>query len=179
MSSPNVILTGFMGTGKTTVGRLLAKRLGYAFVDTDALIEDRSGQKVVDIFRQKGEAAFRRMEGAIACELAQKDGLVVSTGGRMMLAAENAAVLGRCGRVFCLVADPEEILSRVSRDEQVRRPLLEAADPLARIVELMQERAEQYGRFRQLVTTGKTPEAVAETLLALLRVDPDFENWLR
>jgi shikimate kinase len=82
MSKPNIILTGFMATGKTTVGKGLAEQLGYAFVDTDELIAERSGQTVAEIFREKGEAAFRRMEAENARELGEKDGLFGSTGGR-------------------------------------------------------------------------------------------------
>ena len=84
MSKPNIILTGFMATGKTTVGKRLAEQLDYDFVDTDELIVERSGQTVAEIFRQKGEAAFRRMESEISQELGGKEGLVVSTGGRLM-----------------------------------------------------------------------------------------------
>ena len=147
MSKPNIILTGFMATGKTTVGKRLAEQLDYVFVDTDELIAERSGQTVAEIFREKGEAAFRRMESEIAQELGEKEGFVVSTGGRLMLDPANAAALSRRGRVFCLVATPEEILQRVESDTQVRRPLLEVPDPIERIVELLQQREADYGRF--------------------------------
>ena len=178
MGKLNVILTGFMATGKTTVGKLLAKQLGYEFVDTDELIVQRNGMTVAEIFRRKGEAAFRRMESELAWELADREGLVVSTGGRMMLDPANAAVLSRRGRVFCLVATPEEILDRVSRDKHVKRPLLEGADPLPRIVELIQERAEGYARFPQLMTSRRTPEEILHDLLGILRVDPDWAGAL-
>jgi shikimate kinase len=173
MSKPNIILTGFMATGKTTVGKGLAEQLGYAFVDTDELIAERSGQTVAEIFREKGEAAFRRMESEIARELGEKEGLVVSTGGRLMLDPANAAALGRRGRVFCLVATPEEILDRISKDKHVKRPLLEAPNPMHRIVELMQQREEGYGRFRQMVTSGKTPDEITRELIGIFQVIPD------
>lgn len=171
MHKPNIILTGFMATGKTTVGKLLAEQLGYAFVDTDALIVERSGMSVAEIFGQKGEAAFRRLESELARELADKEGLVISTGGRLMLDPDNAAVLGRRGRVFCLVATPKEIFERVSRDKHAKRPLLKEADPMRSIVELMQQREEGYGRFLQLVTTGKTPDEVSRNLLGIFQGD--------
>jgi shikimate kinase len=158
-----------MATGKTTVGKQLAAQLGYEFVDTDELIVERTGQTVAEIFREKGEAAFRRMEAEIAQELGQKEGLVVSTGGRLMLDPANAAALGRQGRVFCLVATPEEILERISTDKYVKRPLLETPDPMQRIVELMQEREEGYGLFQHIVTSGKTPDEITRELIGILQ----------
>jgi shikimate kinase len=171
MSKANIILTGFMGTGKSTVGKLLAKHLGYVFVDTDELIQERSGQTIPEIFQEKGEAAFREMEAEIALELGDREGLVVSTGGRLMLDPDNAAALGRNGRVFCLRATPEEIVARVSNDAGVERPLLEGGNPIERIVELMREREEGYARFPQLLTSGKTPEEVARCLLDRYQAD--------
>ena len=107
MKKDNIVLTGFMGTGKTTVGQLLAQQLDYKFVDTDVLIQERTGKSIPEIFEEKGEAAFREMEAALACELAARQGIVISTGGRMMLDSANAATLSSSGRVICLVATPE------------------------------------------------------------------------
>ena len=174
MKKPNIILTGFMATGKTTVGKLLAEELGYAFVDTDELIEARSGQSVAEIFRRKGEAAFRDMEAEIARELADKQGMVISTGGRMMLDPDNAAALSKSGRVFCLVATPEEILQRVVADTEHRRPLLEVPNPIERIVELLEQREEDYGRFSQMVTSDRIPEEVTKILSGLYQASPDL-----
>jgi 3-dehydroquinate synthase len=174
MFKPNIILTGFMATGKTTVGKMLAEQLKYEFVDTDDLIVKRYGQTVAEIFREKGEAAFRRMESEIAQELGEKEGFVVSTGGRLMLDPANAAALSRRGRVFCLVATPEEILQRVESDSQVRRPLLEVSNPIERIVDLMQQREEDYGRFPQMVTSQKTPDEVTRNLVGIFQANPDL-----
>jgi shikimate kinase/3-dehydroquinate synthase len=174
MAKPNIILTGFMATGKTTVGKLLAEQLKYEFVDTDDLIVERSGQTVAEIFREKGEAAFRRMESEIARELGEKEGFVVSTGGRLMLDPANAAALSRRGRVFCLVATPEEILQRVESDTQVRRPLLEVPNPIERIVDLMQQREDDYGRFPQMVTSQKTPDEVTLNMVGIFQANPDL-----
>ena len=93
MTRPNIIITGFMGTGKTTVGKRLAAALGYDFVDTDELIVARTGQTIEEIFKEKGEAAFREMEAAIARELSEKEGTVIATGGGTMLDRDNAAAL--------------------------------------------------------------------------------------
>ena len=112
----NIILTGFMGTGKSSVGRLLAEHLGYEFVDTDEWIAARCGKAIHDIFRDQGEAAFREMEAAFARELGGLKKKVIATGGRLMLDAANAAALSRAGRVFTLWATPEEIMARVAND---------------------------------------------------------------
>jgi shikimate kinase len=169
MTKPNIIITGFMGTGKTTVGKLLATQLGYDFVDTDELIVARSGQTVEKIFQDKGEEAFREMEAIVAMELGGKEGLVISTGGRTMLDPTNAAALSKRGRIFCLVATPEEIMERLARAPEVRRPLLDGSNPMARIVEIMREREEGYARFPQLVTSGKSPEELTNLLLKIIQ----------
>jgi shikimate kinase / 3-dehydroquinate synthase len=175
----NVVLTGFMGTGKTTVGRLLAEDLGYEFVDTDELIEQRHGP-IAEIFASRGEEAFRQIERDVAAELAQGRGLVVSTGGRMMLDPANVRALSASGRVFCLVATPEEVFERVTGDASRReRPLLKVPDPRRRIVELMSERDPDYRRFPQLVTDARAPDAVALDLQAVVSADPhtyDIDN---
>ena len=173
MNKPNIIITGFMASGKSTVGKLLAEQLDYEFVDTDDLIVERSGQTVAEIFRDKGEAAFRRLESEIAQELGEREGFVVSTGGRLMLDPTNAATLSRRGWVFCLVATPEEILQRIERDAHVRRPLLEVPNPIERIIEIMQQREEGYGRFAQIVTSGKNPDEVALDLISIIQKNRD------
>ncbi|MFC1532897.1 3-dehydroquinate synthase [Thermodesulfobacteriota bacterium] len=174
MTKKNIILTGFMATGKTTVGKLLAEQLGYEFVDTDELIEASSGKTIAEIFREKGEQAFRKMESDLARDLADKEGLVISTGGRLMLDSDNAEVLSRRGRVFCLVATPEEILERAEHDTGMRRPLLEVPNPIERIMELMQQREEGYGLFPQLVTSEKVPKVVTKNLFGIIQADPDL-----
>ena len=168
----NIILTGFMATGKTSVGRTLASQLGYDFVDTDQLIESKIGMTIGEFFKEKGEAAFRKMEADLARELADKSGLVIATGGRFMLDGDNAAVLGKSGRVFCLVATPEEILKRAENDHHVR-PLLQVPNPLEHIVELLQQRKKGYGQFPQFVTSEKNPATVAEDLVGIIAGGPD------
>ncbi len=166
MHKPNIILTGFMGCGKTTVGKLLARQLRYAFIDTDHLIEERSGMSIPEIFKTRGEAEFRALEATIARELGAGEGMVIATGGRLMLDPDNARALGMSGAVFCLAAKPEEILRRVTRSTQGTRPLLDAPDPMARIVELTREREEGYARFPQISTSGKKPQEVMREILS-------------
>jgi shikimate kinase/3-dehydroquinate synthase len=168
----NIILTGFMGTGKTTVGKMLARELRREFVDTDQLIEARQGMSIPEIFSSLGEPAFRRMEADIALELGKKEGLVISTGGRFMLDPANVAALSSKGRVFCLVATPQEILSRLENDKDNRRPLLDVPDPSEQIVELLQERKQGYQRFLKLTTDDKKPTDVTANLLEFIRKSP-------
>ena len=174
MAELNIILTGFMATGKTTVGKLLAKHLGYEFVDTDELIVQRAGMSVSEIFRKKGEDVFRKMESELAKELGDREGLVVSTGGRMMLDPENAKILSLKGQVFCLVATPEEIFDRISKDNHVKRPLLETSNPMERVVGLLKQREKDYGQFSQMRTSTKTPGEVTLNLIGIIRANPDL-----
>lgn len=168
----NIILTGFMGTGKTTVGKLLAEKLQREFIDTDQLIEDRQAQTIPEIFAKLGESAFRQMEADIAKELGEREGLVISTGGRFMLDPANVTALSSKGRVFCLVATPQEILSRLKSDKESRRPLLDVPNPREQIVELLQERKKGYQRFLKLATDGKQPKDVVENLFEFIQKSP-------
>lgn len=156
----NVVLTGFMATGKTTVGRLVAERLGYELVDTDALIEERHGP-IPQIFVEYGEDEFRRLEREVAAELAGRDGLVVSTGGRMMVDPVNAETLAATGDVYCLTATVDTIVGRLSAEGVDSRPMLAGHDLRSRIADLMAERADAYARFPQVPTDHDPPEAIA------------------
>lgn len=168
MSGRNIILTGFMGTGKSTVGRLVAAALGRELVDMDAVLESRAGCTIAELFRRQGEAHFRRLERALVVELAARSGLVIAAGGGAVLNPANLDDLQRSGLVVCLTADPETILRRVERE--AHRPLLAGGDPRARIDALLAARRAAYAAVpHQLDTTGLTPEAVAERVLALAR----------
>ncbi|MCL4870424.1 MAG: 3-dehydroquinate synthase [Anaerolineae bacterium] len=171
MDYRHIVLTGFMGTGKSTVGQVLARRLGRGFVDTDTLIEARCGRAIAELFAEQGEMAFRVWEAAVAQELAQETGLVIATGGRLMLDKENAAALTQESLVLCLVADPATILTRVQQIPG-KRPLLDVSDPLARIQLLLTQRAEQYRQFPQIDTTHKTVAQVVDEIMAFLNRVP-------
>jgi shikimate kinase len=170
MAVRNIVLTGFMGTGKSSVGRLLAARLGYRWVDTDDLLETRHGP-ISKIFADLGEEVFRGLERDLAVELARHSGLVISTGGRMLLDPGSAAVLGFESRIFCLAATPEEIARRVDSSGEPVRPLLEGGDPRELIGGLLAERSEAYARFEQVDTDGRSVEEVADDIVA--RLDDD------
>lgn len=159
-----VVLTGFMGTGKSTVGRLLAERLGYEFVDTDEAIEASHGP-IPEIFEKQGEAGFRRIEHELTERLARRLGVVVSTGGGLMVDPANASLLGNPpARVFCLVASPDTILARVA-ESSTERPLLAERDQRGTIDDLLASRADAYGRFEQVDTEGRTPDDVADEIV--------------
>ncbi len=149
-----------MGSGKSAVGRALAQRLGFELVDTDLVIESRHGP-IERIFADRGEDGFRRIERALAGELADRSKLVISTGGRMMLDPANVAALRLASPTFCLVAGPDETLRRISNDPGPVRPLLAGPDPRGRIVELLAERGPAYRRFPRIVTDGRVPDDIA------------------
>ncbi|NCP01799.1 MAG: shikimate kinase [Deltaproteobacteria bacterium] len=166
MNKSNIILTGFMGTGKTTLGRHLAKVLGYDFVDTDEQIEAQTGQSVADIFAHEGEAAFRQLETRLVERLAAEHGLVIATGGGLVLNPVNVVLLEKSGLIVCLTAPPEELLARVSRQQHIR-PLLQQTDPLAKINALLAQRAPAYAQFPQLETSGQNLNQLTQRLLDL------------
>ena len=166
---PNIVLTGFMGTGKTSVGRALAALLSRRFVDTDAMIEVEHGP-IPAIFERHGEDHFRALERQVALDLSQERGLVISTGGRLMLDPENQATLGGTGLVVTLTATADEILTRLQADGGIaQRPMLAGADPRARIDELLQERGPLYAVFHQVPTGGRTPADIVAEIIELAR----------
>ena len=157
MSTPrhNIYLTGFSYTGKSTVGRILAARLGMEYVDTDELIEAEQDRTVPNIFATGGEAVFRELEAQALRDVANRGGVVVATGGGIILDPENRHVMQRTGAVVCLEAQPATILSRMRSDVSgaTERPLLASADPLARITALKASRQAAYAIADWTVTT--------------------------
>jgi len=165
---PNVVLLGFMGTGKSTAGRLVAKQLGLRFVDMDDQIEARAGKSISAIFAQEGESAFRKLERDLVMELAGGQGQVIACGGGVVLDRANLEAYGRHGVLFCLKADPDTILRRVARARH--RPLLEDGEKQARILELLENRQTLYNAVPNGIDTAKlTPEEVAERIVAIYR----------
>lgn len=149
-----IFLVGLMGAGKSTVGRLLAREFGLTFVDSDHEIEARNGVPIATIFELEGEAGFRARERKVIEELTCRDHIVLATGGGAIIDPDNRRDLGGRGFVVYLHARPESLFVRLRNDRA--RPLLQTADPRARLVELYDERDPWYREVADLVVeTGR------------------------
>lgn len=173
MSTPrnirNIALCGFMGTGKSAVGRLVAEQLHFAFLDTDTVIEARTGKRIPQIFAEQGEPYFRQLEDKIVKELALRERTVISTGGGLVVNPENMASLKQHAFVVCLWARPEAIYARVK--DQNHRPLLNEANPIEKIRALLAERAPFYKQANVLLNTEiRSPREVAQQVLHQFRL---------
>jgi shikimate kinase len=156
----NLALIGFMGTGKSSVGRLAAEMLHFTFLDTDHVIESWAAKPITDIFEQDGEPAFRRWEQRLVEDLTRRTKTVVATGGGLPVFEGNLASLKTHALVVCLWASPETIWERVR--EHTHRPLLNEPDPLSRIRHLLSEREAFYRQADVLVNTEmRSPREVA------------------
>lgn len=150
-----------MGAGKTTVGRQLAKRLHRRFLDADHEVEARTGVRIPVIFEIEGEAGFRRREALVIDELSREEGLVLATGGGVVLARENRQRLRETGLVVYLSAPPEVLYERTRHDRN--RPLLQVADPLAKLGELYAQRDPLYREVAHIVVEGQRGGVAALT----------------
>ncbi|MBI4340906.1 MAG: AAA family ATPase [Candidatus Omnitrophica bacterium] len=160
----NITLIGFMGTGKTTVGKRLAKRLGWRFVDVDEQIETSAKKPVPRIFAEHGEPVFRRLEERIVRRLVRGDQQVIATGGGAFVDPKNRSRLRASGPVVCLTARPKIILQRLGR-RIAARPLLQGGDPLERIKTLLARRAKAYAKADAVIDTSDlSAEQVVERL---------------
>ena len=160
----NLALVGFMGSGKSTIGRLAAEQLRFDFIDTDHLIESRTGVSISDIFARHGEAVFRGFERDVVLELESARNLVISTGGGLVLNPDNVTSLKRHALVICLWAAPEDIFERVRGHSH--RPLLQTPDPLGKIRDLLAVREPFYKQADVLIHTGA--RSVTEVLQQVL-----------
>ena len=165
----NIILIGFMGVGKSTVGRLLASELALSFLDTDQLIEQTETRAISEIFRTEGEEHFRALETEVLETLQDYDNFVLSTGGGIVLKEENVALLKAMGPVVLLTADPAVIFERIRHETQ--RPLLQVADPQAEIIKILEQRQPFYGRTAEhtVDTSQAAPGAAAKEIITWLR----------
>jgi len=168
----NLYLVGMMGAGKTTIGRLIARRMKMRFVDGDHEIERRCGVKVPLIFEIEGEPGFRAREAQVLAELTALEGIVLATGGGAVLAEDNRRRLAARGTVVYLCARPEDLYERVRQDRN--RPLLATPDPLGRLRELYAERDPLYRAVADLVidTGRQSVQALARGLVEQLA-----ERW--
>lgn len=166
---PNIVLVGFMGTGKSTIGRALARRLEWRFVDTDQVIERVAGASIPTLFLQEGEQAFRDRETTAILGISAGERQVIATGGGAVLREDNVAALRGAGVVVLLTAQPEVILERVSRRPE-QRPILNGDEPpLTRILRLLGERGPSYQRAAHAIvdTSERSPNAIVDELVRL------------
>ena len=175
--TPKLIITGFMATGKSSVGPIVAKRLGWEFIDSDTMIVARAKKPVAQIFADDGEAQFRKFEREAIARLAgdlrrcpQCHGpfpQVISTGGGVLTDESNCAALKRAGVIICLTARPEVLAARIDRSKTRRPKLTESGQPtLDRVAKLMSERADAYARAdAQVDTSDLTADQVAALVL--------------
>jgi len=164
----NIFLTGFMGCGKTSVGRVLSERLGYDFVDLDEAVVREAGISVKEIFATQGETVFRRLESEALQRVAARIGVVVSTGGGAVIAGANRAVMRDAGSIVNLTASVEAIADRLCGDSE--RPLLEGDASLDRIRNMLETRERFYADADLCIdTTAKTVQAVTAEILDSLK----------
>ncbi len=167
MASKNIVLIGFMGTGKTSVGKILARKLNRLVIDADEVIEAKTRRKIGDIFEKEGEPYFRALEKETIGDISRKEGVVITTGGGAVLDPANLEALKKNGWIVALMAEPTTILRRVKRT--LSRPLLKGENVLSRIEELLRKRKPLYEQSDfQCATDGRTAAQVAECILSLL-----------
>ncbi|OCL26933.1 shikimate kinase [Orenia metallireducens] len=164
----NISLIGFMGTGKTTVAKLLAERLDYCLVDLDEEIVKEESRSIPEIFAEDGEEYFRDVETKVTLNIAKGDKQVISTGGGVVLREQNIENLKSNGGVVVLLSATAETIFERVRDEG-GRPLLEVEDPLARIKSMLAERAEKYNCTEYQIDTDKlSAEEVVEEIIKIV-----------
>ena len=163
----SLYLVGMMGSGKTSTGRPLAERLGYGFVDADAVIEQAAGCTIPEIFEQNGESRFRALETQVLSAISQRHSLVVATGGGVVTQSQNWGLL-HSGIVIWLDVERDQLSKRLRADE-TPRPLLQRTDPEAAMDALLEERRPLYAAADlTVVIDDESPEVVADGILQLL-----------
>ena len=180
-SPRGLVLIGYRGTGKTTVGRLLADRLGRPFVDADQELQRRAGRSIAAIFDELGEPGFRDLEEATLADLtAQAAGAILATGGGAILRDSNRTALRRFGFVAWLTAGPEVLTDRLDRDQDSRPPLT-AAGTLAEIAGVLQARTPLYRALAdaEITTDGRDPMMVADAIIKVWSAVEPIAEWPR
>lgn len=163
----NIMIVGFMGTGKTVVAKKLAEKLGREFLELDAIIVEREGMSIKDIFEKKGESYFRKVEKQVVREVSEKQGLVISAGGGAIIDEENFKNIKKNSIIICLEASPDTILKRTKG--KVCRPLLNVPDPKKEIEKLLQKRTPYYKKADHSVSTDNLSiEQVVEKTARLI-----------
>jgi shikimate kinase len=164
----NIVITGFMGTGKNVAAKELARKLKMKFIDMDKIIEEDQGMSILDIFARYGENYFREQENKLVEKLSQKKNMVIATGGGTLLSSDNARMLGQAGEIICLYADSQTIYNRVKRRNN--RPLLKGENVLSEIDRLLEERKRIYNNIKwKIDTTNLNIQEVTDKIIALLK----------
>ena len=164
----NIVLIGFMGTGKTAVAAEIAGELGMPLINTDEIIEKKAGMAISDIFARKGESYFRELEREAVMEASAIESSIIDTGGGAVINELNVRDLKMNGVLFCLNATPEDIYKRVSTE--AHRPLLNVKDPISEINYLLKKREPYYKKADyQIKTTAKTARDVADEIIEIYR----------
>lgn len=170
MKHIRIILTGFMGTGKTAVGQALAKKLGFEFLDTDLMVEQETGKTITEIFEREGESLFREYEKKMVKKALEKEKVVVATGGGAVTDPENLKLMKEKGIVIGLAASPDMILERIARFDT--RPLMKTKDQLKKIQKLLSERSPYYRKADKIIdTTAKRLDETVEEIFKALHGD--------
>jgi shikimate kinase len=167
LDGTNLYLIGMMGVGKSTIGRLLAKKMGYMFMDTDALVEQCTGQSVTSIFAELGEAGFRSLEHQVLAEVSAYTRLVVATGGGIVLDPMNWSHL-RDGIILWLDLPVESLYQRLSADQS--RPLLQTSDPFQTLTNIYEQRRDRYAQadLQIKINPAESPQMVCDRLIDLI-----------
>ncbi len=166
----NIVLVGFMGTGKTVVGKRVARKLKMKYVSTDDIIEAKEKRTITDIFAKDKEPYFRKVEKEAVKYASSMDNVVIAAGGGVVIDNENVENLKKNGVLICLNATPEEILERTKN--YAHRPLLNIPDPLGKIKELLQKRTPYYKRADyQVDTSGKSLDEIVSEIVSRLSLD--------
>jgi len=169
-AKPNLYLVGFMGTGKSAVGRAVAEKLGYAFIDSDRAIEEKEGREIREIFEREGEKRFRAMERSFVEKGHPDEGCVVSCGGGLVSQPGILKTIRKQGPVVCLLASPETVFERIKGNK--KRPLLNVEDPMGRIRELMSEREPIYKKAgTEVLTDGRSISEIASHVVRIYRTE--------
>ena len=160
----NIVLTGFMGTGKSSVGKELSTIRNIGFIDTDEEIAKQFGS-INELFENHGEEYFRQCEREIIIQVAKSAEVVIATGGGAVMDPDNIKVLERSGEIFCLTASPEEVVHRLTSSGEVGvRPLIDVEDPYGTISKLLAIREDVYKQFVEFDTVGKSPSEIANEI---------------
>lgn len=167
MGNNNIILVGFMATGKTTLGKLLANTLEFNFIDTDRSIEKKEGATISDIFNLKGEAYFREKESEILDSFISLKNTIISTGGGMIISVDNRKKLRNIGKVIYLESKPNWILTNLKRSKTTR-PLLNEKDPINKIIELLNKRKKYYEDVADVIVSvdEKSPNEIINNIIS-------------